>query len=193
MGLLDDVTRSVKSFQRNAEAGVKAMPAFFAQNNASPQVAAIAARYASGEPVSVMLGLEKGHRDAIVKQGLQYLQISRLDEAHDWLSFALLADPLDERALYGLGVVAQLRSDVKAAANYFIHFIALDATNPDGLLRLGECLLANRETDAAVSSFKGAIALCEAGYGQPRQLANAQALLALTENAGHDAASGHTP
>ncbi len=177
MGLLDDLPKSAQDLQRQAGDGAERLKAFFESHEAPPEIETIRQRFLAGESASVMLGLEKEHRDAIVRQGLQYLQLNRLDEAHQWLTLAVLADHLDERAIYGLGVIAQLKGDLKTAVRCFIQVQALDATNPEGLLRLGECLLANRETHEAVDCFKGVVALCEAGHGKPRHLEHARKMM----------------
>jgi tetratricopeptide (TPR) repeat protein len=165
MGLLDDFQVSAEETKRRSEGFATFMRGFLAENPTSPEIADRFERFLGGETLGTALGLETAHRDAIVAQGLQYLRVGRLDDAHDWLSFALAAEPLDERALYGLGVVAQLRGDLKTAAHCFVQFQALDATNPEGLLRLGECLYANREFAGAAECWTAVVGLCGAGHG----------------------------
>lgn len=178
MGLLDDLQMSAEETKRQSESFATFLRGFLAENAAPPEIVAVCEGILAGDTVGTFLGLEKHHRDAIVAEGYKYLQLQRFDEAHDWLSLALAAEPLDERALYGLGVIAQMRGDLKRAVRAFVQFQALDATNPDGLLRLGECLYANREFDEAGNCFTGVLRLSDAGYGAARHRLHAERMLA---------------
>lgn len=179
MGLLNDLQMSPEETKRQNEGFATFLRGFLAENAVSPEFKAACEGVLAGDTVGTVLGLETPHRDAIVAQGYKYLQLQRLDEAKDWLSLALAAEPLDERALYGLGVIAQMQGDLKRAVRALLQFQALDATNPDGLLRLGECLYANRELEEAGNCFTGVLRLVEAGYGAPRHRAYAERMLAV--------------
>ena len=179
MGLLDSMPATAEAYKAQFDAATDQMTAYFDRHPGTPAEQAIRAQLQSGLTAGTVLGLTKAHRDVILKQGLTALQVRDVATAREWLMFALTLDPLEERAMYGLGVIAQGEGDLTSAARYFVHFLALDATNPQGFLRLGECFLANDEIEEAQAAFQAAVDLGEAGHGGASALAHARRMLAV--------------
>ena len=75
----------------------------------------------------------------------------------------------------------QTRGELNKAAQMYLQFLGLDATNPMGYLRLGECLLAAKEFSEAQAAFLTAKEFAEEGKGQPGNLEEALKLLAIPE------------
>lgn len=183
MGLLDLVQITPDMLKSRTEEMAAFLQSFMADPETAPEFRKAAERLLAGETYGSMHGLERKHRDAVIAQGFKYLQLNRLDEAFDWLSFAVAIDPLEERAFYGLGVIAQMRGQLTTAVRAFMMFQALDATNPEGILRLGECLFANREFDDAANCFRSVLTMVDAGYGEPRHREHAERMIAIVEEA----------
>lgn len=100
-----------------------------------------------------IMGLTKQHRDALLLQGCRYLQLGDLAKGRDILTQLYQIEPMDERTIYALATSYQLEQNFAAAGKLYVLFLALDATNPEGHLRLGECFLGAKEYDNAESSF----------------------------------------
>ena len=74
-----------------------------------------------------------------------------------------------------------MQGDYSVAAKMFVQFLALDATNPEGFLRLGECFYAAKELKDAKGCFEIALGECERGKGTPATLAHAKKMLAMVD------------
>lgn len=134
-----------------------------------------------GSSLADVLGITKEQRQALLDTGIRLIQLGQLDKASDVLMRLTQIDPLEERAMYALGVVCQMRGELQKAAQMYLHFLALDATNPMGYLRLGECLVAAREYDEAYSALDMARQFAAEGKGEPGTLEEALALLEVSE------------
>lgn len=126
-----------------------------------------------------ILGIEKKHRDVLLAHVSHLMHAQKYDEALNILTMLHTLEPLDERVIYGLGIIFQIKENYHAASQLYVNFLALDATNPEGYLRLGECFLAAKEKENAESSFKTALSLSKRGYGKPQVQAYAEKMIAL--------------
>ncbi|MNL48429.1 hypothetical protein D3C87_1712880 [compost metagenome] len=70
-------------------------------------------------------------------------------------------------------------ADLERAAYFYLNFLALDATNPEGYLRLGECLMSAGELEEARASIQTALEFAREGKGRPGNAAQAENLLAI--------------
>ena len=131
-----------------------------------------------GLSLADILGITKEHRDALLAQGCRFLQVGEIQKARDTLVNLYQLEPHDERVIYALGTSFQLEGDFERAGKLYVQFLALDATNPDGFLRLGECFLGAKEYDNAEHSFDQARALAQKA-GNARSLAQAKSMLEL--------------
>lgn len=130
-----------------------------------------------GSTLGDALGISKEQRAALYDLGSRLLQVGETQKAFDVLMRLNQLDPLDERAYYGLGVACQTQGELHKAAKMYVMFLALDATNPLGYLRLGECLLQAEEYADAYVSFEAARSFSEQGLGTPETLQEALAML----------------
>jgi len=138
---------------------------------------------AEGRSRADMLGITKEQRDALLNVGCRFLQTGELQKAREVLSGLYQLEPLDERPLYALGATYQMEGNLPLAAHFYIQFLGLNATNPEGYLRLGECLMAAGEIDEARSAFTSAKTFAESGKGRPGNAAEALRNLALLDGA----------
>ena len=89
---------------------------------------------------------------------------------------------------HALAATFQAQDAWPTAGKLYVHFLALDATNPDGYLRLGECFLAAREIEEARTCFENARRLAADGHGRPGVLAHAICMLDAARSQGAEAA-----
>lgn len=134
-----------------------------------------------GTTLGTVLGITKEQKAALLDLGCRLLQVGQTDKAVDVLMRLNQYDPYEERAYYALGVACQTRGELSKAAQMYLQFLGLDATNPMGYLRLGECLLAAKEFSEAQAAFLTAKEFAEEGKGQPGNLEEALKLLAIPE------------
>lgn len=134
-----------------------------------------------GQAPGEVLGFTRDQKEALLDLGCRLTQLERLDDAAAVLLRLVQLDPLEERALYALGVVCQLRAEPAKAVRLYLQFLALDATNPLGYLRLGECLLAAGEYPQARDAFLTAQAMAEGDPAHAGSLAEARSRLSLPQ------------
>jgi tetratricopeptide (TPR) repeat protein len=118
-----------------------------------------------GVPLAAVLNIDRKQRDAMFIRGCDLFKAGQFEPARDLLTLLLALQPTDARVIYALALTYQVVGEIEAAAKLLIFFIALDATNPDGHLRLGECLLAAKEYEEAGACFRTAARLCANGHG----------------------------
>lgn len=127
-----------------------------------------------GYTLADIMDFGEGHKEALFQLGCRFMLSNDLEQASNiFLTLALL-DPLEERAQYGLGVVEQTRGDLPKAAQFFLQFILLNATDPKGYLRLGECLRGANEKEEAKAAFETAKQLAEKGHGSQADVTEAK-------------------
>ena len=141
----------------------------------------IVERLGSAATLGDAIGITDEQRGALLDLGCRLVQFGKLDDAFAILLRLVQLDPLDERATYALGVIFQLRGELQKAAQMYLYFLALDATNPAGYLRLGECLLRAGEHEEACKAFRTARDFAKEGKGQPGDAAEAARMLELPE------------
>jgi tetratricopeptide (TPR) repeat protein len=134
-----------------------------------------------GTSLGDALGITKAQKNALLELGSRLLQVGQTEKAIDVLMRLNQLDPLDERAIYALGVACQTRGELQKAAQMYLQFLALDATNPMGYLRIGECLLSAKEYAEAYAAFDSARQFAEDGKGQPGNLEEALRMLDVPE------------
>ncbi|WP_294641433.1 tetratricopeptide repeat protein [uncultured Aureimonas sp.] len=131
-----------------------------------------------GLTLADLLDLTPAHIEALMTQAVHLVQAGQFAPARDLLLRAMQLSPLEARSSFVMGMTYQLEGDLPRAAHFYMQFIALDATNPDGYLRLGECLLAAGERDNARDALNAARAFALDGKGRAGALAQAERLLA---------------
>lgn len=121
-----------------------------------------------GIPLADILGITKEEREAVLAHACKLIKKGQYEEARSLLLQLIKLYPYDGRVVYTTGITLQLEGKAFAAGKVFVQAIGMDATNPEGYLRLGECFLVEREYHNAAASFEGAEDLCERGYGNPK-------------------------
>jgi Flp pilus assembly protein TadD len=124
-------------------------------------------------------------RDAVFLVACRQIQAGNIGKARDSLISLYQLEPLDARVIYALAVTYQVEGNFSIAANLYISFLALDATNAEGYLRLGECFLAAREYEHAQQSFEFAKTECERGNGNSVAAGHAARMLAVLAEKQH--------
>lgn len=133
----------------------------------------------SGATPAAALGLDQRHVEALYQQGYDLLAVGNIEKARAVLTTLIQLDPSEERGVYALAATYQMEGRFDVAAQIYTTFITMDATNPDGYLRLGECLEALGETENAAGCYEIALGEAERGHGSPDSLQQARAKWAI--------------
>jgi tetratricopeptide (TPR) repeat protein len=133
--------------------------------NLPPREQSILDLMREGLSLADIYGLTGEERDAMFVRGCRLLQAGDIEKARDWLIFLHRLEPLDARVIYAIATSYQMQGDFSRAAKLYIHFIVLNAANPEGHLRLAECFLSAREYDRAIEHFQVAKNQCDRGNG----------------------------
>jgi len=103
-----------------------------------------------------ILGITKEERDAVFTKGVWQLQQGDIAGGRNTLSVLYRLEPTDERVIYALATSFQAQEDYVTAGRLYLHFMAFDATNPQGYLRVAECFIGNGEITEARELLEGA-------------------------------------
>ena len=141
-----------------------------------------------GLSLSDIYGITQAETDAVMAVGCRQMQVGDHAAAMDTFTGLVRLDPTNASAVYALAASCQAQGVYDVAGKIYIQFLALDATNPQGYLRLGECFLANREHEAARSCFEAAKMLTARGKPDPAVVAHADAMIATLGTGRADAA-----
>lgn len=150
---------------------------FFQGRPASPRVESVVKLLNEGLSLADIFSITRQERDAVLLLACRHLQAGDVKSALPLLNQLVQLEPTDRRAIYALGVAYQSTGDAVLAGKLYLHAVALDATDPEGYLRLGECLLANREVEAARGCFEGARVLASSGHGTAAQVEHADRMI----------------
>lgn len=118
-----------------------------------------------GLTLAEAIDMPKEQLEAVYALGHQQLVAGDSKKAQDTFMQLIQFDPMDERYIYCFGVACQMNGKYAEAAKVFVQFLARDATNPEGYLRLGECFMHSGELENAREVFDLAGALAE---GKPQ-------------------------
>lgn len=130
-----------------------------------------------GQTIAQVKGLSRADLEVLYAYGFGYLTNRTPQKAEEIFSYLCMIDPLEAKNHYCLGVAHQMQQQWQQAIDDFSRFCALDATNPEGYLRIGECLVAMGERNEAREIYD--VALKEALKGHGPKNAVEQAELAL--------------
>jgi tetratricopeptide (TPR) repeat protein len=177
MSILDGMPRSAEEVNTAVEMAVKMTDRYLGSMELTSQSQEVVELLKQGLSLADIYAISKEERDALLQRGYQYIRAGQLDKARAWLLGLYQLETLDPRVIYALGATLQLQGDVASAAKLYVCSIALDAENPEGYLRLGECLLSAREYRSAFECFQLAKKLCDAGQGNAKAAAHAGKML----------------
>ena len=110
-----------------------------------------------GVSISEMLDLSKEELAAVYEMARRNISVGQIEKAKSLFIMLVQIAPQEEQYTYGLAMTYQIEGDVRMAVKLYMHFIGMDATNPQGYLRLGECLLAAKEYQEAGEAFEAAL------------------------------------
>lgn len=127
------------------------------------------------------MGLTRDDLDVIYSLGFQKMTGADFKAAEDVFAFLSINDPLHAPNYYCLAVARQAQGKYDEAEMAIYGFLAMDATNPNGYLRLGECRQARGDRGGALEAYKLAEAECRNGHGDAVTLEEARAKRALAE------------
>lgn len=178
MSILDGFPTSAKDADHLMQAVGIVTEQLFDVSSASPRAQSILSLLGEGLSLADIFSITQDERDAVLLLACRQMQAGDIASAKPLLTRLVMLEPTDGRALYALAVAHQAGGDPVVAGKLFVYAIALDATNPEGYLRLGECLLANREVEAARGCFEGAKILARSGHGTKAQVDHADRMIA---------------
>lgn len=144
-----------------------------------PEMSARWQRLCNGETMAQVLGITKDEMEGLYAHGFSHIQQGAPEKGLDVFRKLISLDPIEAKYRYCEGICHQMKGDIAKAAQAYMEFLGLDATNFDGYMRLGECHLANDEPAMARRYFDIAIAEAEQtpdvpGAAEALELARAQ-------------------
>ncbi|MEJ1160515.1 hypothetical protein [Prosthecomicrobium sp. N25] len=156
MSILDGLPSSPAEWENAMGIMVPRMAEFLEKADLTPRQRSVIEHMRDGMSLGEILGFKPEHRDALFVQSYRLLEAGEPAKARDVLTVLYQLEPLDARTIFALAGTYQLQGDYATAGKLYVHFLALDATNGAGHLRLGECFLANQEYESAGDCFTNA-------------------------------------
>ncbi|PDT90845.1 hypothetical protein CO669_07670 [Bradyrhizobium sp. Y36] len=153
MSILDGLPKSEAEWRRLMDAAAPIAQRLIDELELSPKAQSILKLMSEGMALADICGLTQEERDAMFIRGCRMIQAGDVTKGRDWMLMLHQLEPLDARVIYAIALTYQGEGNIALAAKLYVHFIALDAANPEGHLRLGECLLSAREYDGAIAHF----------------------------------------
>ncbi|MEL7390062.1 MAG: hypothetical protein AAFN76_09800 [Pseudomonadota bacterium] len=178
MSILDFGFNDVDTFLKGIENAMPLMEVAIDELGLSDHVLGHALR--EGISPHIALGLSGEHLDALFTIGLHAMQAGEIAKAQIVFQKLVTLKSIDERYWYALGTSMQMQDRVAEAARAYIIALGLKATDVEGYLRLGECLLAAKEVNEALACFQMASSLCDDGHGDESQKQMAERYVAHT-------------
>ncbi|MCL3883290.1 tetratricopeptide repeat protein [Marivita sp. GX14005] len=139
-------------------------------------------RLRDGETLAQIMGLTAEDLEVLYALGIRQIEARDLDKAADTFANLGQIDPLEARHRYCMALVLQLQGKLQPAAHMYMQFLALDATNPDGYMRLAELHLAAGELDEAKALFQETLRFAGDAPDHAETVAQAKAQLARFDN-----------
>jgi tetratricopeptide (TPR) repeat protein len=180
MSILDGLPSTEKQLNDAIQFAAPILDKAVADANLPERVTSVLEHMKEGLSLADIFGITKQQREALLVQGCRFLQLGEIAKGRDILLQLYKLEPMDERTIYALATSYQLQQDFAAAGKLYVLFLALDATNPEGHLRLGECFLGAKEFDNAESSFSMARNFAKSA-GDAAAVVHATKMLELTQ------------
>lgn len=122
------------------------------------------AQFFGGPSLASLKGLGPEHIDALLVKAHNELKAGSIPAACDTLMLVMALDPNEDRAVYTLASILQMKGCYYDAGLLYMRYIMLKAMEPRGYLRIGECLLGDDHIAEAREYITGALNLAtEAG------------------------------
>ena len=135
-----------------------------------------------GRTLAQITGLTRDDLDVLYAHGFSLLNKGSYDKAVTIFGNLTMIDPLEGKNHYCLGVALQMMGKHEVARDTFLSFLMLEATNPDGYLRLGESMMALGDRDMAIGAFELAELEAKREGADPHCLIEAQQKLEMARN-----------
>jgi tetratricopeptide (TPR) repeat protein len=177
MSIIDGMLRSEAELHNVLELAAPIVEQMIGAAGLSPKAQSILDLMAQGLSLADICDITSEQRDAMFIKGCRLIQAGDIEKARDWLMFLHQLEPMDAKVVYAIALTYQTEGNIRAAAQCYVHFIARNATNPEGHLRLGECFLSAREYDHAIEHFQIAKYQCELGKGDAAAASHAVKML----------------
>lgn len=131
-----------------------------------------------GQTIAQVKGLTRADLEVLYAYGFSMIAGGDADRAEPFFMHLCFIDPLIAKNHYCLGIVRQMKQQWDTAIDDFARFCALDATNPEGYLRIGECLTAKGDKAEARRVFDVALREARKGHGPKNAVEQAERALA---------------
>lgn len=154
--ILDGLPRTQTELQEAHLASAIVFGESVAEADLTPRSRSIVEAMGQGLSLGDALGISLAERDALLVHGFRQLQQGDAAGAQVTLTQLYHIEPTDERVIYALAATYQTQEQYAAAAKLYLCFLAYDATNPQGYLRIAECFLAVREYPEAEAYIEAA-------------------------------------
>lgn len=178
MPILDGMISNQAELDKAFAAGAPFAAEMLAKLDLNEKTRSVLDLMKEGLSLGDVIGITKEHRDALLVNAGRLMQAGEMGKARDALVVLYQLEPLDERTIYMLAATYQAQGDFATAAKLYVNFLALDATNPEGYLRLGECHLGARELKEADDCFRTAINIARSA-GKPTAVEHARRMLEI--------------
>jgi tetratricopeptide (TPR) repeat protein len=178
MSIIDGMPRSQAEMQEVLRLAAPIVEQMLETAGLSPKAQSILGLMAEGLSLADICDITAEERDAMFIKGCRLIQAGDIAKGRDWLTLLHQLEPMDARVMYAIAFTYQTERNIRVAAQCYVHFIALNAANPEGHLRLGECFLSAREYDRAIEHFQIARDQCELGQGDAAAANHAAKMLA---------------
>lgn len=162
-----------KSLEKGIEMGMKALADVGLDKD--PALLAVL----DGQTIAQVKGLSRDDLEVLYAYAFRFLANGDLRKAEDGFSYLCLIDPLVAKNHYCLGVARQMQEKWDMAVDDFARFCALDATNPEGYLRIGECLTAKGDQVAASQAYNVALREARKGNGPANAVEQVERAIAI--------------
>ena len=182
MSILDGMPTSIDEFNAANEWAAPFIEKALGKLNLTREAKSVLDLMKEGVPLKSILNISDKERDALFLAACRAFQFGEIVKARDTLVQLYLLDNLDARVLYVLASTYKAEGKISTAAKIYLHFLALDATNADGYLRLGECFLAAKEFEQAEETFKIALKQGTENSAPEATLAYARQMIETTKS-----------
>jgi type III secretion system low calcium response chaperone LcrH/SycD len=150
------------------------------QAEAEQAVSAIMKQMMGGATLAELAAIPPAEIEALYTEAYEHVQREEFDAAIDPLLALVISNPYDFRFQFGYALcLHQLGRTEDAAKHYGLAYV-LDPSDAGCAFRLGECLAAMGDREAATEAFESAIALCNPpGPNHEIRVASSAALVKL--------------
>jgi len=178
MSILDGMISSEADLKKALEFAIPFTDEFIKTTKLTKKQKSVIDQMKEGIPLATIFDISKEEREALYTHGCRLMQAGDFIHAKAVLTKLYELYPLDARVIYALASIFQIENNFGAAGKLYVYFLALDATNADGYLRLGECFLGAKEYTEALGTFRTALKISEK-HGSERTTAHAKKMIEL--------------